>query len=298
MSANLLKLISIKICTVLIIVILENSMKCECAICKDNKPFEMPEEIVDAAIRGDIVLFCGAGISTESVNVLHSFYNDISDELKTEDKDITFSALMQRYCSQVDGRKKLLKRIKDRFDYINSFPELERQATAFHRELAEIYSIRTIITTNWDTYFEDYCGATPIVMPQDCAFWDDHSRLVIKMHGSINNISSIIATTDDYKKCLKQLRNGTIGSRIKILLTTKTVVFIGFSFEDEDFSQIIAYLRKEMGSVYPHIYFVTLDNTLSERLNFKNSTTIVTSGTNFVHQLKLRLIEKGAIKYC
>ena len=174
-------------------------MACECAICKNNKPFTFPKEIIDAALDGELVLFCGAGISTESKNVLpYSFYTSIKNELDVKDESVSFSDLMQLYCNQPNGRKKLLKRIRERFNYISSFPELERQATAFHQELAQIYPIRTIITTNWDTYFEDYCGAIPITIPEDFAFWDDNSRCVLKIHGSIQNLSSIIATSEDY----------------------------------------------------------------------------------------------------
>ena len=58
-------------------------MNCECAICKNNKPFELPEEIIEAAIEGNLVLFCGAGISTEGKTVLpYSFYESIKNELE------------------------------------------------------------------------------------------------------------------------------------------------------------------------------------------------------------------------
>ena len=216
--------------------------------------------------------------------------------MNLKEEGVSFSELMQLYCNQPNGRKKLLKRIRERFHYISSFPELERQATAFHRELAQIYPIRTVITTNWDTYFEDYCGAIPITIPEDFAFWDDSSRCVLKIHGSIQNLSSIIATSEDYKKRFSELQNGIVGATLKSILATKTVVFIGFSFGDEDFSQIIDYLREEMGDIFPHIYIVTLDETLKDRLAYKNSTSIVTSGTFFLHQLKFELIEEGVIK--
>lgn len=104
-------------------------MACECAICKNNKPFAFPKEIIDAALDGELVLFCGAGISTESKNVLpYSFYTSIKNELDVKDESVSFSDLMQLYCNQPNGRKKLLKRIRERFNYISSFPELERQA--------------------------------------------------------------------------------------------------------------------------------------------------------------------------
>ena len=272
-------------------------MACECAICKNNKPFTFPKEIIDAALNGELVLFCGAGISTEDKNVLpYSFYTSIKNELDLKEEGVSFSELMQLYCNQPNGRKKLLKRIRERFHYISSFPELERQATAFHRELAQIYPIRTVITTNWDTYFEDYCGAIPITIPEDFAFWDDSSRCVLKIHGSIQNLSSIIATSEDYKKRFSELQNGIVGATLKSILATKTVVFIGFSFGDEDFSQIIDYLREEMGDIFPHIYIVTLDETLKDGQVYKSSPTIVTSGTFFLHQLKFELIEEGVIK--
>lgn len=273
-----------------------DNVNCECAICKNNKPFNLPQEIIDAAVNDELVLFCGAGISTESKTVLpYSFYTSVKEELQIENVNLPFSDLMQQYCNRPNGRKKLLRKIQSRFNYINSFPELERRATAFHRELAPIFPIKTIITTNWDTYFEDYCGAIPITIPEDFAFWDEHSRCVLKIHGSIHNLSSIIATSDDYKKRFTELQNGIIGATLKTILATKTVVFVGFSFGDEDFAQIINYLREEMGDIFPHIYIVTLDDTLEERLAYKNSTSIVTSGTFFLHQLKLKLIEKRVI---
>ena len=272
-------------------------MGCECAICKDNKPFILPQEIIDAATKGELVLFCGAGISTESKTVLpFSFYTSVKEELQVEDDNLSFCALMQQYCDCPNGRKKLLKKIRERFNYIHSFPELERRATAFHRELASIFPIKTIITTNWDTYFEEYCGAIPITIPEDFAFWDENSRCVLKIHGSIQNLSSIVATSDDYKKRFSELQNGIIGATLKTILATKTVVFVGFSFGDEDFTQIINYLRDEMGDIFPHIYVVTLDETLKKHLCYQNSTSVVTSGTFFLHKLKLALIDMGVIK--
>lgn len=271
-------------------------MECECAICMNNKAFDMPEEIIEAVTNGDLVLFCGAGISTENRLVLPmTFYESVKEDLGIDNNDISFSELMEIYCAQPNGRKKLLKKISDRFHYIQSFPEIERQATMFHSELKDIYQIRTIITTNWDTYFEDYCDAMPITIPEDFAFWDEKSRFVLKIHGSFDNLSSVVATTQDYDKCFKKLQNGIIGATLKSILATKTVAFIGFSFGDEDLNMIIDYLRNELGDFYPHIYYVTLDDSLKDRLMYKNSTSIVTSGFFFIHRLKEILTQKGLL---
>ena len=70
---------------------------------------------------------------------------------------------------------------------------------------------------------------------------------MLKIHGSIDNLSTIVATTNDYNKCFERLTKGVIGANLKTILSTKTVVFIGFSFGDDDFNQIMHYICNEMG---------------------------------------------------
>lgn len=274
-------------------------MNCECDICKNQRKFIMPKEVIEAAKNGELVLFCGAGISTENKTVLpFSFYEEVQDELNVKDNNLSFSELMQLYCDKPDGRVKLIKKIKNRFNYIHSFPEIENLATRFHKELAEQYYIRTIITTNWDTYFESYCAATPIVTPADYRVWDENDRSVLKIHGSISNIGSIIATQDDYEICAKNLEKGIIGSELKRLLAKKIVVFIGFSFGDDDFTQIMDFIQSEFEGFIPHIYIVTIDERLCSKVNYKNATYIVTDGTYFLHMLKLEMINQGLLERC
>ena len=274
----------------------EKSYHSDCAICKNYKEFEMPSDIMEASKKGKLALFCGAGISTENKNVLpESFYMTIQNELDNTDTSMSFSETMQKYCDLPNGRRKLMKKIRERFQYIHSFPELEERATMFHRELSELHFVKTIVTTNWDTYFEDYCAAVPITIPEDFVYWDGNERCVLKIHGSISNLGTIIATTNDYEKCREKLEKGIIGATLKTILANNTVVFIGFSFGDEDFASILNYLQGEMKEFLPHIYIVTLDQNLYEKIEYKNSTCIVTDGTYFLHSLKNKLIAEKLI---
>ncbi len=63
-------------------------------------------------------------------------------------------------------------------------------ATRFHREVSKNPYINTIITTNWDTYFEDICGCTAIIDDKDATLWNAFNNRVFKIHGSISNIGS------------------------------------------------------------------------------------------------------------
>lgn len=270
-------------------------------MCKNNNSFNMPVEIIEAAEKRELILFCGAGISTESKMVLPtSFYMDILDYLNYEynlelDTSISFSELMSTFCKIVpNGRKQLIKEINKRFDRIESFPELYNSATRFHTAVAEIPQIETIITTNWDDYFEKECSATPIVDNKDTALWNTFSRRVFKVHGSINNIGSIVATTNDYQKCYERLSNEPIGDRLKTLLASNCVVFIGFSFGDEDLNKIIDILSESLDEFANQFYLVTVDKAW-ENNEDKRIIPIITDGQFFVHCLRNNLIEKGML---
>lgn len=220
---------------------------CECAICQHKLPFELPDSLLGEFDVQKVAVFAGAGVSTENRNVLkRTFYDSIAAELGEVESQKTFPELMAQFCKQPNGRLKLLERIRGRFQHIHSFRELEFSATEFHRTIATLFMLDTIVTTNWDTYFEDVCGAVPFVSDSDVAFWDSPNRKVLKIHGSIQNYGSIVATTADYHECESRLATGVIGSVLKVLLATKTVIFAGYSLTDSDFQNVFAFVAEQM----------------------------------------------------
>ncbi|MFA5251017.1 MAG: SIR2 family protein [Phycisphaerae bacterium] len=272
----------------------KNCKEPSCLYCQNNVDFDMPEQLLEDFLIGEVALFVGSGISTESRLVLPlTLYEEVAAELGYKKCDKPFSELMERYCSQSNGKIKLLSKIKYRFDNIKSFPELYRVATKFHHEIATLPQVKTIITTNWDTYFEDECGAIPFIYPEDFAFWDTNERKVLKIHGSFNNFGSIVATKSDYKECLKNLRKGIMGSVLKSILATKTIVYIGYSFGDEDFQQIYSFVSKEMKGLSRQSYIVTLDKKNLGRFFKYGLTPIETDGTYFISIIKQHSVHKN-----
>jgi NAD-dependent SIR2 family protein deacetylase len=263
--------------------------ECECEVCRGHRPFDMPDELVRAVIHGEVVVFAGAGISTENSLVMPTtLFEDVGREVGANLEGESFPEVMERY-AQEHGRPSLLQRIRDRLDYIGAFPELYGRATAFHRELATVPFLTDIVTTNWDTSFEDVCAALPLVVPDDYAFWNAAGRKVLKIHGSISNWGTIVATSQDYDRCYRRLRAGVVGSTLKHLLATKRAVFVGYSLRDPDFLKIYGYLKREMGEVLPRSYIVTLDENLESGPG--SSMVIQTSGDYFVARLKEQLVE-------
>lgn len=264
-----------------------------CAHCGQNHPFEMPPTLVEAAIHGRLVIFAGAGISTESRVVGDATFADrIAAELEIDRTGMAFAALMTAYESRF-GRRQLLERFRQRLDYIAGFPELWRVATRFHHALATAYFLDTIVTTNWDAYFEEVTLASPVVVPDDYAFWDIAGRKVFKIHGSVRNLGTVVATEDDYRRCYRRLRDGVIGSTLRHILATKEVVFIGYSFGDDDLNRILAFLRREMGDVLPRSYVVSPHGYRGT--DIPDDRVIKTDGTFFIHRLKDAAVARGAL---
>lgn len=256
----------------------------------------MPQEILEATIKGKLVLFAGAGISTENPLVFpNTFYQEIASDLNLENANLDFPELMSKLCQQKNGRKLLLEKIFTRFKYCDRFQEIYRKATNFHSELSSIWHIKDVVTTNWDDFFEKECDAIPMVTAEDFAFYDLPHRKVFKIHGSISNYGSIVATTEDYKTCYKNLNKGVIGSYLKILLATKVIVFIGYSFRDFDFNKIYNLIKKELKNIVPHIYVVTIDQGFSSTVDSTKVTVINTDGAFFLTAIRSHLEGNGSL---
>lgn len=257
----------------------------------------MPLAVIEAAAEERLVVFAGAGISTESPTVLpNTFYDDIREELHVDAaEEVSFPDLMSRYCAQPDGRIRLLRRIKERLDYVNAFPQLLKLAARFHHELSPIPQIAEIVTTNWDPYFEHYAAATPFVYPQDFSFWQVPGRKVFKIHGSVSSYGSIIATAEDYARCYSDIFSGVVGANLRMLLATKTVVFVGYSLRDSDLVQTYEAIKGQMGNVLPQAYIVTVDAESAPRFEAMGLLPVVTDATFFLEVLRAALVDRGAV---
>jgi NAD-dependent SIR2 family protein deacetylase len=262
-----------------------------CALCGHDYEFVMPTELVEASVQGDLVVFAGAGISTENGSVFpHTFYEQIKAQTGGFASDASFPEVMSAFQEQY-GRLRLIQEALKRLQYAEKFPSLKHFASRFHQELATISGIQEIVTTNWDSLFEDKCGALPIVVDGDYAYYHLKGRKVYKIHGSVRNISTIVATSEDYAETEERLRSSAIGGTLRHLLATKTIVFIGYSLRDDDFRNVYSPLMEGMGQLRPISYYVSpVESAEAAEFGLRH---IRTDGTHFIRSLKEHLCERG-----
>ena len=268
-----------------------------CAICKNYHDFTPPNDLFKALVNHELVIFAGAGISTENKNVFPStLYEDVLEELEDlSDPDIPFSAVMSKYCRKTGDKQALIDHIRRRIDYVQSFPELYRSATTFHKQLARLPCIDEIVTTNWDDFFEVNCHATPFVYEPDMAFWDRPRRKVLKLHGSINNLGSIVVTSEDYEKRYQSLNTGLVGSQLKLMIANRKIAFVGYSFGDEDFNRIHSFVRTQLGDFMKKSYIITLDKSNDAKWKALGLEPIYTAGDYFIQVLTHKLELRGCL---
>ena len=109
---------------------MDKKKKCKCKYC-GNEEFEVPIEIIEAIKEEKLVIFAGAGISTEGKDVYkRTLYSEINDELN-EKYDNSFPELMTKYCKLPNGRRKLINKIRNRFEYYKSFSEIDNIMNQF-----------------------------------------------------------------------------------------------------------------------------------------------------------------------
>jgi NAD-dependent SIR2 family protein deacetylase len=268
----------------------------DCPHCRNDKEFAPPPHLLERINAGEVVLFAGAGISTENKHHCQStFYEQIRAELGISDQP-TFPELMSRYCALPDGRIKLIEKIKQRFEYFISFDDFYYAMTRFHRAISPLYMIRDIVTTNWDDFFERECMVDSFVHDSDLAFWDAAPRRLMKIHGSITNFGSIVATTEDYQTSFKRLNDGPLGAHLKSLIARKTVLYTGYSLSDENYLRLLRNIASMMGDNVRQSYFIAPDIDPHMLANAPvPMIPIETDGAYFFEHVRAHLSERAGI---
>ncbi|CDK00164.1 putative Predicted protein [Microbacterium sp. C448] len=262
-----------------------------CAVCGTHYSVALPQDLVDAARRRELVIFAGAGISTEKPGLFpETFYEEIEARLRENPSSDPFPVVMQDFEDQF-GRAELLRTLMERLDYVSTFQSLQNRTTAFHQEISTISQLDAIFTTNWDDFFERFSRARPFVLDEDFAFFDIPGRRVMKLHGSISNLSSIVATTDDYERREADLAQSVMGAKLRDYLSTRTIVFVGYSLSDSDFQNVYRNVIERMGRLRRKAYLVTpVDPPVSPQMEL---THLRTDGGHFAHILKKELEGTG-----
>jgi hypothetical protein len=254
---------------------------------------QLVSRIYDAILKEDCVVFLGAGSTTEGRRQEgKTFYHHIKGLCEFHGVDHSFPELMQYFCDQMDGGRhnRLIREALSRIELFCLRGEDNYFATIFTNSIAEIPYFKTFITTNWDPFLERSLDVlVPMVEDRDLAFWDDHKRQVLKIHGCISRPYSIVATQTDYDNCMT-LRP-LIFNKMRDLMATKSFLFVGYSMRDPDFEKVWSSICGSLGH-FTHMAYALDPNASSDKISSWKGRGIQifkTTDSAFLQALRERL---------
>lgn len=143
--------------------------------------------------------------------------------------------------------------------------------------------LSAVITTNYDLFLEK------IIFPTDYKVFKNQNELfssdsyniaeIYKVHGCASDAESIIITKNDYDK-FKETRKLII-AKMLILFAEGPIIFLGYSFTDENIQSIIieflgCLTNKELKNIEEHFIFISYKKYENSLIEIKR--TISTSG--------------------
>lgn len=201
----------------------------------------IPPELVNQFVRGNGVIFVGAGLSTGAglpgwMDLIRPLARAVDARWPGDEADLTTDHLLTaaQYYENQRGRNALIQHLRDTLDTAGIQP------TSVHRLVASL-PVRAIFTTNYDNLIEralQDAGQRPnvIVSEAELAFWNEERVQVVKLCGDLNRPESIVITKRDFNTYFAT--HSRLAERLRSTLEIKTALFLGYSLQDPFFNQI------------------------------------------------------------
>lgn len=261
--------------------------------------------------KEEVVLFAGAGLSLyagfPSGNVLRDiFFNSLNEAEKAQIIP-NFQEIDENYVTQSLNLMDLTEAIYDLKGNRNHLIKVLRDvfnkkptSLQVHENIAKIPHLKNIITTNYDTLFEDALGDTGEVILENnhIPYMDPKKRQVFKIHGDLNHIDRIILKKTDYNDFFKNnSENDIYWNLIKERLSTNVVMFIGYSLDDSNISVIFDKIIDSIGDDMKDVYFIApnLSEPKKTKLIKKNIKYIESKGEEIFKEI-LEYLNNNIIK--
>ncbi|HEG0621627.1 TPA: SIR2 family protein [Yersinia enterocolitica] len=230
-------------------------------------------QIIKANEDESLAIFVGAGVSKSSENknlkipswadLISALLSDL--DIKNEGDFLKIAQLYFLTFKEYQYYKRIKEFFPDNIPY-----------SKIHETIFEI-NPHVVITTNWDdilesaisdkSYFYSVVGSDKDLMKSSL------DRKLVKMHGDFKN-HNIVFKEDDYINYKQNFP--LIENYVKSIISTHTVVFIGYSYNDIDLKQIIKWTQSH-SEVRPPMFLVTYNESPSQIKYLENHgiTTLV-----------------------
>ncbi|MCX4065140.1 SIR2 family protein [Pseudomonas sp. S1Bt30] len=224
-----------------------------------------PQMLVTEVARRRCILFLGAGVAS-SAKTEAGLRPLAWKDFLAEAAELVPRVHKPEIKSLIDSNKLLLalQAIRDQADagdyralLDKSFNNAAFIPSDLHNIIFSLDS-RLVITTNFDKIYEKHCLTASTegfkVIPYYSSSLGDEirsdTRLIIKAHGSIDDISKMVFTKAEYHAAKEN--HSSFYTILKALLLTNTCIFIGCGMDDPDVLLLLEEVRITANPQRPH----------------------------------------------
>lgn len=208
--------------------------------------------IRSAMAEHNLIIFVGAGVSLDSgMPSWSQAISQIAKKLDVSPDDVDNLKIPQYYFN-ARGKNDYTQLIHQIFKY-----GIHLQTMPVHKKIIE-FNADVMITTNYDHLLEqaeEESGEILYVASKDSELPYKRGAELIKMHGDFEH-DNFVLKEDDYLNYEQNFR--LIKNYITSLAGTKTILFIGYSFNDPDLKQIFSWLKNILLGDFRHAYMISV----------------------------------------
>ncbi|MFE4123980.1 SIR2 family protein [Priestia sp. YIM B13486] len=216
------------------------------------------QRLIDKIRNNEVILWTGAGFSLyagmPNVNKIQEEILNLCTEEEREylQKINDLSDMTGNFVEMRNGSRNDLNRV------LNKIINIDPISLSTHNLLTEIPQINTIVTTNYDTLFEEAYGRSlsTIIQNSNIPYVDDRQVKLYKIHGDIKQPDTIIITKNDYTNFFRR-ENEPIWNKIKSLIAEKTILFVGYSLSDQNIDYLLDNVIANLGDNMKESFLVT-----------------------------------------
>lgn len=216
------------------------------------------EDLINKIRKGEVIFWIGSGFSKTSGFLLGS---ELVDRIKenVNESDIQFIQ-----------NKNSLDEVSEEFIQLYSRKKLEDlliaefgkkpQSLHFQELIQKIPQVTKIITTNYDTCFEQTYGdkICKILIDTDIVKCSKINKVnIYKIHGDIDCPEKIIISKTDYAMIYKKDSENLVWNEIRSLITKSSILFIGYSFEDLNVKLIFDDILERLGETHNEFFLIS-----------------------------------------
>lgn len=242
---------------------------------------KVPSQLVENFNKNLGAFFVGAGLS---IDAGYPSWRGLMQKLIEEAEKISYISKdkIEEYKTIVNDGSKFLFLAEDlKLELGTKYNEFMEKLfssnpadpTSNHEILVKI-NTSIIITINYDNLLEkaynkiynDYPNSFTYSQSKEAAnnFWKG-KFFILKAHGDAKqDVNSIILSQKDYRRTL--YREPGYRSLLQSIFTTKSIVFLGVSFEDPEFNQLLDYLHDSYHGGGPTHYLLIEDQKMNSTL--------------------------------